>query len=264
MGTFDRWLLNTFSTPVLVIFVTGAFVICAVVGLFVVQRLWPHLRKGENNDVAGFLLALVAVLYGIVLGFIVIALYERFNAAQDNVQAEATSLSQLYRDTLGFPAPVETKIKSLIEDYSYDVRTNEWNLMKHGKESELSSERVVELERTLEDFQPKTQSEIIYANQAANKVNDLVSDRRTRLSQSEDALPGVFQVLLIGGAIITVFFLYFFGMEDRRSQVALVAATAALIGFSLALALVLDYPFAGQVSVSNSAFHAGILRTLGP
>ena len=264
MGVFDRWLLNTFSTFELVILITGGFVVASLIGLWIVQRLFPHFREGKNNDVAGFVLALVAVLYGIVLGFVIIVLYERLNSATENVQAEATALSQVYRDTLQFPAPVQRKIRTYIEDYSVEVRTNEWSAMKHGHDSELAWERVIQLETVLEKFQPQTPSDQIYANQAADKVNALVSNRRERLNQAEESLPPVFQILVIGGAGITMIFLFFFGMENRGAHFALVAVTSTLIGFSLALALILDYPFAGQVSVSNAPFHQGALSSLGP
>ena len=260
----DRWLLNHVPTWGIVLLIVGVFVLVAIVGHLIVRRRVPNVVDGEFNEVAGFVLALASVLYGIVLGFAIVAIYEDFRSAQDNVRAEATSLSQVYRDTLGFPAPVRTHVDTLIEDYSVTVRRDEWRLMKTGGESDRAWSDMLALERTLEGWNPTTISQQVYDEQAATKVNDLVSERRVRLSQAEDALPTIFQLLLLGGSFLTIGFLYFFGMRSARAQVVMIGAVAALLGFSISLALVLSFPFSGEVSISNAVFHQGALKLLGP
>jgi uncharacterized protein DUF4239 len=264
MITGDRWLLNHLPTWQLVPLIVGVFVLIAVLGHVVVRKRFPHVASGEHNDVAGFLLGLVAVLYGIMLGFVVVAVYEEFRAAQDVVRAEATSLSQIYRDTRGFPLPVRRHLDKLMEDYTLTVRYSEWKLMKTGGESEKAWNVLLQLGRALQSWNPRTTSEQIYDAQAATKANDLVAERRVRLSQAEDALPTVFQILLLSGAFLTMGFLYFFGMQSKKTQLVLIGGVAALIGFSIAVVLVLSFPYSGEVSVSNASFHQGALKLLGP
>jgi hypothetical protein len=54
------------------------FAIClvAVAGLELVQRLVPSEKRQQHNDVAGFLYAVVGVVYAVLLALLVIAVWE--------------------------------------------------------------------------------------------------------------------------------------------------------------------------------------------
>jgi low temperature requirement protein LtrA len=88
-------------------------------------------------------------------------------------------------------------------------------------------------------------------------VNDVTGARRERLNDNEESLPLTFEILLVGGAVLLLLFTFFFSVRDARVHAAMVMAVAALLGFNLMLALVLDFPFSGQVVVSNHPFTQG-------
>ena len=54
-------------------------VVCCLAQLGL-RRLAPQLAKGEHNDVAGFVIAVVGVIYAVMLGFVVIVTWEKFVA----------------------------------------------------------------------------------------------------------------------------------------------------------------------------------------
>lgn len=61
--------------------VIGLLLIClavllAVGGLVVVQRLLPAGRRLQNNDVAGFIYAVLGIAYAVLLGLMVVAVWE--------------------------------------------------------------------------------------------------------------------------------------------------------------------------------------------
>jgi hypothetical protein len=63
--------------------VYGVLVVCgaciaAVIGLAVVQRLVPVTTRKEHNDVAGFIYAVIGVIYAVLLALVVIAVWGRF------------------------------------------------------------------------------------------------------------------------------------------------------------------------------------------
>ncbi len=58
-----------------VLVVCGASVV-AVVGLALVQRLVPATIRKEHNDVAGFIYAVLGVIYAVLLALVVIAVWE--------------------------------------------------------------------------------------------------------------------------------------------------------------------------------------------
>ena len=70
--------------------------LAAVVGLTVVQRLVPATIRKEHNDVAGFIYAVLGVIYAVLLALVVIAVWEDFGRARDTVEAEANALAEIF------------------------------------------------------------------------------------------------------------------------------------------------------------------------
>jgi len=65
-------------------------------------------------------------------------------------------------------------------------------------------------------------------------------------------------VLLIGGAIVTVVFTYFFSTPNIRAQYIMTAMYTACITFVLLLVGLLRSPFAGGVHVTPEAFETSL------
>jgi len=49
-------------------------------GLILVQRLVPTAVRRQHNDVAGFIYAVLGVVYAVLLGLTVVAVWEEWNA----------------------------------------------------------------------------------------------------------------------------------------------------------------------------------------
>ena len=65
------------STMILGILVVSLALSIAVAGLLLVRRLSALPLREEHNDVAGFIYAALAVAYAVVLGFVLISVWER-------------------------------------------------------------------------------------------------------------------------------------------------------------------------------------------
>ena len=65
--------------------VVGGACLAAVLGLVLVQRLVPMTIREEHNDVAGFIYAVVGVIYAVLLALVVIATWEEFGRARITV-----------------------------------------------------------------------------------------------------------------------------------------------------------------------------------
>ena len=50
-------------------------------GLILVQRLVPIAVRRQHNDVAGFIYAVLGVVYAVLLGLMVVAVWEEWNTA---------------------------------------------------------------------------------------------------------------------------------------------------------------------------------------
>jgi hypothetical protein len=249
-----RWLLNTFSTWALAIVVVGALVLFAAGGQYLVRRRWPQTAEGEHNDVAGVLLGLVGAVYGIVLAFVIVALYEDHQAANAVVRQEATEIEQIHRGSDAFADDVRAEIRRELADYTGIVIAAEWELMEDGRFSPRAWERVDALYATLQGYRPRTETQSVFYGEAVAKLDDLVTARRERLHFAEESLPGTFQALIIGGALLLIAFMFFIGIRSVRVQMTMIVALAALVGVNLLLVVLLDHPFSGDVAVSSHPF----------
>jgi hypothetical protein len=257
-----RWLLNTFPTWLLFVVVAGGFATFSAIGHRVVHRLWPDLRRGASHELANALMVILIGMYGIVLAFVIVALYDEFKEAQHTVEAEANELAQVYLDTRGFPAEVRDEIDSLIQSYVTTLREEEWDLMKEGESSHEAESYIEDMYLVLQAYEPDTYSRQSFYDEAVGRLNDLMGERRDRLEFAEQALPTELLALIIGGAVILIGFMFFFGAERARGQTLMFAAVGAAVGFSLFVVITLDHPFSGDVTVTPHVFEEGVLEHL--
>jgi len=93
-------------------------------------------------------------------------------------------------------------------------------------------------------------------------VNELIKARRSRILAAGAHLPDVvWGILLIAGAI-AVFYTYFFGAHSFGIHLSITGLIAASIALVFVLLIALDYPFRGDVSVSDEAF-VNVKATMG-
>jgi hypothetical protein len=75
--------------------------LAALLGLALVQRLVPAAIRQEQNDVAGFIYAVLGVIYAVLLALVVIATWEEFGRARITVEAEANALPRSSGSLIG-------------------------------------------------------------------------------------------------------------------------------------------------------------------
>jgi uncharacterized protein DUF4239 len=260
----NRWLLNNLTTWQLVLMLVGGSILLSTAAFALVRRFVSAEIRFENNEVGGVLLGLLGAFYGIVLGFAIVVLYEDMRAADASVAAETTALAQLYRSTDVFPPAARIRVGKTVAQYALAVRTDEWRLMRNGQESTRAHDLLGTLYGDVESLAPKGFRQQTSYSQAVNSLAALVAARRDRLTDAAQQLPQIFQILLLGGGVVIVVFLLFFGSHNFRAHLVMIGAVAGVLSFSLALTLMLAYPFSGQLSVSSDPFRLGIVGQLNP
>jgi hypothetical protein len=260
----NRWLLNTFSNLELGLIIVGGFVVIAAAGLQVVRWRFPHFREEATNNTASAFVNLIAVVYGIVLAFAIVKLFTGFQGASDHVRNEASTVSKVYRDSQQLAPPFAARMKTAIGRYIDDVTTVEWPKMRKGQDSAAAWQDLAAIYDLLGTYHPVTQSQQAFYQEDVSMVNELTDARRARLNDVRQSLPVAFQVLLIAGALMLVGYTFLFHFERKRLEDVMVLSTAAVVGFNLLLALLLEYPFSGSVSITPSPFHEGALVVFKP
>jgi len=76
--------------------IVAVAMLVAVGGLVLVQRLFSTERRKQHNDVAGFIYAVLGVAYAVLLGLMLIAVWEKWNAAEALTTDEANELAGIF------------------------------------------------------------------------------------------------------------------------------------------------------------------------
>src|SRR6201997_3460000 len=114
------------STPVQVGIIVLVFSSLSILGLYLVRRMVPLERLKQNHEVAGFTFGVIGAFYGLLLAFVIVAAWERFDPADAEVQGEGVALASLYRLAKGFAEPVATNMEKAIRTYTHKLINVEW------------------------------------------------------------------------------------------------------------------------------------------
>jgi hypothetical protein len=114
------------------IIVFGA-VATSLLALACFHRFVPAELRRAHNDVAGFILAIVGVIYAVLLAFIAVSTWEEFNKAQDSADLEADMVDNLYVDSAGLPPALSFLIQQRLREYSRIVVAREWPAQRAGR-----------------------------------------------------------------------------------------------------------------------------------
>jgi hypothetical protein len=235
-------------------------VVVAVVGLVLVQRLVSTERRKQHNDVAGFIYAVLGVAYAVLLGLVLIAVWEKWDAAEVTTTDEANELAGIFYWAHALPQPEGRHIQELVRSYARVVVEEEWPAMAQGKSSPKAWDTLDELRGTILGLEPTTGAQQARYTEMLAQLHDLGNARRERLLAAEQGLPPILWVVLILGGVITVFFTYLFGLENTLVHLIMVGSLALVISMSLFTVAALDYPFKGDIHIHPSAYENDLER----
>jgi hypothetical protein len=239
--------------------------IVAVIGMVLVQRLVATERRKQHNDVAGFIYAVLGVSYAVLLGLMLIAVWEQWNAAEEVTSDEANELAGIFYFSHALPQPEGRHIQELARSYAEVVVDEEWPAMEQGRASPKAWDTLDELRGTILGLDPPTDAQKVPYSQARynevlEQLHGVGDARRERLLAASEGLPTILWVVLIGGGIITIAFTYLFGLESTAVHTLMVAALALVLSLSLFSIAALDYPFRGGVRIHPDAFEQVLER----
>jgi hypothetical protein len=238
-------------------------VVCCAIALALLTAVRRFTRLGHletHHEVAGFLIGIVGVVYAVLLAFVVVIVWERYNDAEQDVAQESNQVLDLWQMAGGFRAEVRDSMRSALHAYVKAVVDTEWTTMRDGRPSQEALRaygRVWEVYRSVD---PRTDGERALYAEALYTVNVLSDARRTRVLDSEDRLPGVMWAALYVGALITIGFTYLFQLRNVRLQALMTLGVVAVIALALFIVIALNRPFSGFVPIDAEAFRQLLVR----
>src|SRR5215208_5144173 len=240
-----------------VLVVIGAC-LAAVAGLELVQRLVPAEKRQEHNEVAGFLYAVIGVVYAVLLALLVIAVWEQFQKANETVETEANAVAEIAWLARRLPEPEHHQLQEDARSYAQEVVDEEWPRMEQGLEGVQCFpegwDLIDDMRATLQEVEPRTAAEQDYHAQGIDQIQRLYDARRMRMVQAEEGIPGILWAVLVFGAVVAVGFTYLFGLRNTWAHRLMVMSLTAVIVLVIFAIGAMEYPFSGGARIEPDAF----------
>jgi Protein of unknown function (DUF4239) len=172
--------------------------------------------------------------------------------AESVVASEATTIGELVRANDALPEEDRLRLDNAVGHYVEALANHEWETMKDGEASPQATAALEAMHSEYHDVEPASESESEHYTQALDNLASLGSQRRERLNISATDLPTMLRVLVVVGLFLLLVLEYRPHLS-RVASLVFMGTLAFVVTSAFLLTVVLDYPFAGDVTVSNAA-----------
>lgn len=243
----------------------GVLWVGAVAGVAAVVALLSRRLAGErqeqDNTANSTVFTLVGGLHAVLLVFVLIALFDSTNTAQDDSYREANSLVAVSWAGEALPEPARSRIQDLTRQYARTVIEQEWPQMRDGQQVDNTGWAqlddmllAVQQAETTDDWQQQQRGE------AAARLWEVYQARQDRLNASGDGVSLIVWFALIAGSLVAVTLPYLFSGTTLGTHIVVTASMAATIALLLFAIYQLQNPFSGGAQVDPDAFQAALDR----
>jgi hypothetical protein len=212
--------------------------------------------RDERNSMIELVLTGTGLFYGLLLGLIAAATYTTYAETEGAVNAEATSLSALYRDVSNYPEPTRFQLQTDIKAYVGYVVDEAWPRQQDGEVPTGGIRRADTIQTHLVEFEPATEGDKIVHAEALSQFNEFVELRQHRLNSVESSLPAPLWWVLVVGAVINLALIAMLAVRRLVAHLVISGLFAVFVAMMIFLIASMDNPFRGEFSVQPDAFRA--------
>jgi hypothetical protein len=243
------------SSLLLVTVATLVAVVFSAVGIWFGRTVVRH-RGDGHHEVLGTLLQTGGTMHAVFLAFLVVAVWQSYDAARGNVAEEASSLTTLYRSTAAMDQGTGRQMRQTLKDYVEAVINREWDIQaKTGGASEDARVASLTLYRILgQEASEAKQINAAIDSSALELLSQIQSDRNRRTLQAGQSLPSIVWLAAVGSGTMVLAMSFLMIMEQLRTQVFATSLLACTIGLLLCTTLVLSRPFSGPMAIQPDPF----------
>jgi hypothetical protein len=211
-----------------------------------------------DNDVAGFIIAVVGTLYAVVLGFTIVEVWEHYETARLRAWSESANVADVWHNAVGLPVAVRAHLRSDMLNYAQTMIDDEWPAMRIGSFSVRGDELIMDAATTIGTFVPRDYSQSNAQALIIARLNDLHDERASRLAENAETVSGFQWVVLWIGAIVVLTFCYIFSVSHLNAHMVMTGSVAVLIATMFVLLFELQYPFRSPIGIQPTPWEAVI------
>lgn len=246
-----RSILNSLSTIQIVVLGVGGMALLTIGCVLIARRLFPRLADSQFEPVADSLRVVYELIFALILAFVIAAVLDEMSNAESAVASEATTIGELVRANDALPEVDRPRLDSAVEQYVRAVANDEWKTMKDGEASPQATAALEGMYAEYREVKPTGAAQTESYSQALDDLHEVGSKRRERLNIAAADLPTMLRVLVIVGLVLLLALEYRPHLAPAAGLIFM-GTLAVVVTSAFLLTVILNYPFAGQVSVSNS------------
>lgn len=249
------WILNNFSIWQLII---CSILFCTILSIsmyVILHRYFPTFLAAYfpgNSYFFGILVTSSSVLFA----FTIIILWQTLNVAKSTVEEEASALSKIRMNSATFPVEEKEKIKNAVHAYVDILVQEEWPVMRQGHFSLSATAALEKVYATIENYRPTDQLDQLFYREVLESFNVVYAARHARLEKLQSVIPPSLYSIILFSMFLLLLTGALLSAKEKGSQVTLLIIVSALIGVNFALITAFNYPFSGEISVSDEPFTA--------
>jgi hypothetical protein len=228
----------------------------AVLAVVLARRLVRRQVAEGHNDVLVPIFLTAGTIYAVFLAFLVVAVWESYDAAHANVSEEASTLATLYRASTGMEKTSGDEMRGLVRAYTEAVVKDEWSTQAAtGGASPKARTAALQMYRMFGQLPPTVrQSDALIDQTALQLVSQVQTDRNRRTLDAGESLSPIMWIATIGGGALVLALCCLLYMDRAWPQMVATAVMASLFAMLLAVTFVLSRPFVGPMALQPDAF----------
>ncbi|MFF5423640.1 MULTISPECIES: hypothetical protein [unclassified Streptomyces] len=236
--------------------ITLGVALAAALSVVLKTKLFPLGEDEEpREDVAEYIAMMVSVLYAVVLGLCLVSVWDTRASAADHAHAEASALHQTYLLADAYPPARAEPLRRATRAYATHVVEVEWPMMAERQPLDpLGWQLLDRVRRAGEAGDTDKVSEQIAAQEVLAQLGYVDDARRGREAAAQERLSPVLWAGLLFGGVLTLAFMFLFGVRRSATHVVMVMGLAGFIAFTVLLIQQLDSPFGKALGTSPDAF----------
>jgi hypothetical protein len=214
-------------------------------------------RVGDgHHEVLVGLFQTGGTLHAVFLAFLVVAVWQSYDAAHANVADEASALTTLYRTSAAMEPAMGRDLRQLLRKYTEAVIRTEWKIQSEtGGASPEARAAGLAIYRLFGREDPAMrQNDSAVDGAALAIISQIQSDRNKRTLAANESLPAVMWFAAIGSGAVVLSMSFFLFMERAEPQLIVTSIMASTIAALLCITFVLSRPFNGPLALQPDPF----------
>ena len=235
-------LMDRMTFPQMTLFYFSLFLVFIAMFLLPLQKVWSIQERIAYNDVFMGFLNILGIVYGIMVGTVIVAVWQNFDKAQTTALNEASGVGDLYRAATDLPSHEAMSVRRNLQQYVKHVMEIEWPAMRKGKTPDGGWETLENLQRTLAKSK-------VNVNKLQTYLGQIYDDRRQRINYSVNNVNYLIYVLIFVLSAIIMLICIFFGVARPWTHFGLCALLALVFSLIISTIVALDWPYRTQITV---------------